>query len=112
MKIQTRKIVERTLEYTDNITGKKEKIKESYENGFVEELEVSLSVEFVSLAELETSLSVSSSSSLITELFVAAKAILQIIKEIAINKKIIFLKLDMIIIIPFSIIYIIIHNKN
>jgi CRISPR/Cas system Type II protein with McrA/HNH and RuvC-like nuclease domain len=42
MKIQTRKIAERTLEYTDNITGKKEKIKESYENGFVEELEVSL----------------------------------------------------------------------
>ena len=35
MKIQTRKIAERTLEYTDNITGKKEKIKESYENGFV-----------------------------------------------------------------------------
>ena len=42
MKIQTRKIAEKTLEYTDNITGKKEKIKESYENGFVEELEVSL----------------------------------------------------------------------
>ena len=42
MKIQTRKIAERTLEYTDNITGKKEKIKESYENGFVEELEISL----------------------------------------------------------------------
>ena len=27
MKIQTRKIAERTLEYTDNITGKKEKMK-------------------------------------------------------------------------------------
>lgn len=42
MKIQTRKIAEKTLEYTDNITGKKEKVKESYENGFVEELEISL----------------------------------------------------------------------
>lgn len=42
MKIQTRKIAERTLEYTNNITGKKEKIKESYENGFVKELEISL----------------------------------------------------------------------